>query len=475
MSEYIRKMRTGSIKIFTLLLFLQPFIFQFCLFSQLPPKDQVIDTIHCISQKDQSYALYLPSQYDAKKQWPVIMIFDPSARGRTAVQIFSEAARKYGYILACSNNSRNGPMTNNFNAASAVLQDLLKRFSIDQKRIYASGFSGGSRFAIALATAQNGIAGIIGCGAGLPNDKTLMPSGNSDFLYYGLAGTRDMNYLEMNELPGFFSDQTRIVSYLRFFEGGHQWPEAAMITDAVEWLTFQAMNRKIIPSDQVFITDIRNKTQQLINTELNAGNLTDAIMHMRFAERDFQGTSFASEMTKIIFDSEKSASYRDAAREWKRMAGREQEKRENYVNYLSEIVYSGSFPDSASNWWKKETGSLLRLRDKGTSEKSHMASRLLNFISILCSEQGTAYYKSKFYLQASVLFEICTLSNSENPLNYYNLARAMAGSGNTKESVDALTAAVNHGFSSRKTVESDPVFVKIRGNVKYISILQKMK
>jgi hypothetical protein len=180
-------------------------------------------------------------------------------------------------------------------------------------------------------------------------------------------------------------------------------------------------------------------------------------------------------MTKIIFDSEKSASYRDAAREWKRMAGREQEKRENYVNYLSEIVYSGSFPDSASNWWKKETGSLLRLRDKGTSEKSHMASRLLNFISILCSEQGTAYYKSKFYLQASVLFEICTLSNSENPLNYYNLARAMAGSGNTKESVDALTAAVNHGFSSRKTVESDPVFVKIRGNVKYISILQKMK
>jgi len=106
---------------------------------------------------------------------------------------------------------------------------------------------------------------------------------------------------------------------------------------------------------------------------------------------------------------------------------------------------------------KNETRALIRLRDKGSPENSQMASRVLNFISILCSEQGASYYRNRLYAQATFLFEICTLSDSENQNNYYNLARSLAGSGKSKESVDALSAAMNHGFNSRKTVGSDPV------------------
>ena len=142
---------------------------------------------------------------------------------------------------------------------------------------------------------------------------------------------------------------------------------------------------------------------------------------------------------------------------------------------MSQIFKSGSLPDSVSAWCKNETRALLRLRDKGTPENSEMASRVLNFISILCSEQGTSFYRSKFYSQAASLFEICTLSDSENPNNYYNLARSLAQSGKSKMSVDALIAAVNHGFKSRKTVEADPAFGLIRGDVRYKEMIIKMK
>jgi hypothetical protein len=468
-------MTTRFNKIFVLFLFLQPFISQACLISQVPERDRVIDTIRCAGQKGQSYALYLPAQYDPEKPWPLIMIFDPAAKGKSTVDIFSEAGRKYGYILACSNNARNGPLGDNFTAASAMLQDLGKRFNIDQKRLYTAGFSGGSRFAMALAASQNIFAGVIGCGAGLPNDNSLFPSGRSDFVYYGVAGTRDMNYLEMNGLVSFFAQQTRVIPYIRTFNGGHQWPDQAIITEAVEWITLQAMNRKIIPADQNFITVIRKKTLTLINSELSAGNLVVAIMYMRFASRDFQGTSFDSDMKRILSDAERSASYPQALKEWNKTATDEQGKKEKYVNYLSEIVYSGTFPDSASGWWKNETEALIRLRDKGNTANSQMASRILNFISILCSGQATTFYKSKLYLQASGLFKICTLSDNENPLNYYNLARALAGLGKTKESVDALSSAINHGFNSRKTVEADPVFEKVKLNPGYKAISVKLK
>ena len=462
-------------KIFSLFLLLLAFRSQSLLFSQVPVKDQITDTINCRDVSGQSYALYLPAQYDNKKSWPVILIFDPSARGRTGVNAFIEAGRKYGFILACSNNSRNGPLEDNFTAAAAMLQDVEKRFTLNQKRIYASGFSGGSRFAMALAVKEKRISGVIGCGAGLPNDRNYLPSGNSDFLYYGLAGTCDMNYLEMHDLSGFFNNRTRVVSYLRTFPGGHQWPASDLINDAVEWLVLQTMNRKIIPADQTFLSYLENKTQNLINSQLSAGNQADAIMYMRFAARDFQGTPFASRMTQLLTDSEKSAEYQIATRRWNKMAATEQERKEKYYNYLGEIINSRSLPDSASAWWKNETRALISLRDKGSPENSQMASRVLNFISILCSEQGTSYYRNRLYPTAAFLFEICTLSDSENQNNYYNLARSLAGSGKSKESVDALSAAMNHGFNSRKTVGSDPAFGRIRDDARYKALILKMK
>ncbi len=468
-------MKTGFLKIFIILVLIptlrgysQPLV-------QSLQKDQVIDTIRCTEQKGQSYALYLPAQYDNGKQWPVIMIFDPSARGKIAVELFREAGSKYGYILACSNNSRNGPVSVNLTAAWAVLQDLDKRFHIDQKRIFVAGFSGGSRFAMTLATSEKIIAGVIGCGAGLPNDQLMYPSPGSDFLYYGLVGTRDMNYPEMLELIPFLQNQTKVVAFVRSFEGGHQWPESALLTDAVEWITYQSMKKKTVASDNALTTAIWNKTKVLINISLNEGAIAGAVQYMRFAVRDFEGTPFAEEITKRLSGSENSSEYRNALKDWNIIAKNEQERKEKYFSYLNELSYSGAFPDSAANWWNREASSLVRLRDKGNLSNSRMASRVLNFISILCSEQGTSFYRKKAYSQSTVLFRICTISDSENPLNYYNLARSLAANGKLKESLDALTAAVSHGSISRKTVESDPVFEKVRGDQRYKPLLTKMK
>lgn len=474
-SEQIGKMRTIVKEIFSLFFFLQTFISQGCLFSQVSSKDEVTDTVRCRAEIGQSYALYRPAQYDNKKSWPVILIFDPSARGRTGVSTFLEAGRKYGFILACSNNSRNGPMADNFTAAAAMLLDVEERYNVDHKRIFAAGFSGGSRFATAFAVKEKRISGVIGCGAGLPNNRKYLPSGNSDFLYYGLAGSRDMNYLEMHDLPGFLSSQTMVISYLRTFSGGHQWPGSDLITEAVEWIVLQTMNRKIMTPDQNFLSSIENKTQSLINSTLSAGNQVDAIDYMKYATRDFRGTPFASRMAQLLTDSEGSAEYRKASRKWNNIADDEKARREKYQNYLSEILNSVILPDSGLVWWKNETRALIRLRDKGSPENSQSASRVLNFISILCNDQGTSYYRNWLYAQAAFLFEICTFSDSDNLNNYYNLARSLAGSGKSKESLDALSAAMNHGFNSRKTVESDPSFGKIRDDTRYKALILKMK
>ena len=403
------------------------------------------------------------------------MIFDPAGNGIEGVNVFAKAAEKYGYILACSYNSKNGPLNLNFTAAASMLSDLARRFTLDEKRIYAAGFSGGSRFALALASSNSIFAGVIGCGAGLPNDKNLFPSGKSAFVYYGTAGSRDMNYLEMFDLMTFFNNNTQVVPYLRTFDGGHQWCSPEIAQEAIEWINLQAMKRNLITKDPDFILLCSNKIKTLVNNQTSAGNQLDAARYTRYAIRDFSGEQVSGDMTKSVTSLEQSGEFKDANHEWATIASLENSRKEKYVSLIGGILNSGSVPDSARFWWRGEIGSLKTLKEKANPLRSAMASRLLNFISIMCYEQGTPLYNQKLYDISGFFFEICTLSDSENMNNYYNLARALSGSNRKRDAVDALTKAFEHGFTIRKTVEAEPVFNNIRNDERYKALLMKMK
>ena len=140
--------------------------------SPFPVQDletgKLIENVLCQADPGQSYALYLPSAFDPGKKWPILFLFDPGARGAAAVEAFRAAAETYGWVLAGSNNSTNGPMRESASAAWAVWVDALKRLSFDERRVYAAGFSGGARVASVFPQViGRPIAGVIGCGAGL--------------------------------------------------------------------------------------------------------------------------------------------------------------------------------------------------------------------------------------------------------------------------------------------------------------------
>ena len=70
---------------------------------------------------------------------------------------------------------------------------------IDDSRVYAAGFSGGARVACGLARILNmRPAGVIGCGAGLP--EWLAPADLAGIPWFGTAGFGDFNLQEMKEL-----------------------------------------------------------------------------------------------------------------------------------------------------------------------------------------------------------------------------------------------------------------------------------
>src|SRR6185369_15137924 len=78
--------------------------------AQELPRGQVLDRVASRDNPAQSYALYVPSNYSPERAWPILYCLDPGARGRVPVERFAEAAEKAGFLVAGSNNSRNGPL-----------------------------------------------------------------------------------------------------------------------------------------------------------------------------------------------------------------------------------------------------------------------------------------------------------------------------------------------------------------------------
>ncbi len=90
------------------------------------PRGRLIDTIACLEHPEQTYSLYLPVNCEAPA--PLLVFLEPGARGKLPVELYRGLAEHYGFILACSNNGRNGPTHLYRDALDAMIPDVIKRF-----------------------------------------------------------------------------------------------------------------------------------------------------------------------------------------------------------------------------------------------------------------------------------------------------------------------------------------------------------
>lgn len=238
------------------------------------PLGQIIDDVQCRKDTAQHYALYLPPNYTPEKKFPVILAFDPGARGRRALEQYQAAAEKFGYIVAGSNVSRNGSWANSMAAAQAMGADVTVRFSIDDKRIYTAGMSGGARVAMGVALGSPKlIAGVVASSAGYPDSK---PRKSLPFAVYGTAGNEDFNWLEMRSLDHALTS----THHLAIFNGGHVWLPSEIAVDAVEWLDVQAMKSGLLPRDSTRLETIfkaRLSKAETLDSDLEKAKALEAL------------------------------------------------------------------------------------------------------------------------------------------------------------------------------------------------------
>jgi predicted esterase len=436
-------------------------------------KGKISDTIHCNGSPKFSYALYLPSNYTETSKWPVIFVFDPAARGSVAVSGFVKAASKYGYIIACSNNSKNQlPWNEISDAVNAMFMDVQQKYSIDNRRIYTSGFSGGSRVASMIALQNKIISGVIACGAGLPDAGGLNKS--ISFGYFGMVGNRDMNYLEMHDL-GNKLDSLGINSEIRVFDGGHDWPSPALLQEAVEWIEIQAMNNGTKEKNPAFINSQLLIKRNMAEMLWRKGKLLESVLAYRHIIKDFPGNPAASKIAAIADSLKKTAEYNKAVRAFSRNRAWELETQSDLISALYSQIKSETMPDSVRNALGVKISMLRSMANSKDSTKKVMASRVSMLVSTFCFETGKNLLSIKKYKGATICYQAGVMVDPPNKSMRYQLSKAYAYNNDTDNAIESLSKAVKLGYNDRRSIESDPAFTLLKSQKRFTDLMKQIK
>lgn len=437
------------------------------------PTGQVIEKVMCQADASQSYALYLPSNYSPEKSWPILYGFDAGGRGNQPVELFHEAAEKYGWIVVGSNNSRNGPGVPLNEIIVALLQDTQARFAIDERRVYTTGMSGGARVASSVAIGlKDRIAGVIACGAGFPYAKT--PQKDMRFAYFSIAGIEDFNLLELRQLEEPLT-KAGMTHQLLTFDGEHTWPPKAILLEAVEWMEAQAIKSGRTTNEKARVTELYAQGLSRAKQFEAPGNLYDAWLRYRILSDAFNGLGVVDE---VVTSAQRLLSAKDVQTMTAQLkaADRQQENRSNEISSLLQTMDSAETQMQALANAKSMSA---ELRKKADDEKRStdriVARRLMTQFSITLSEEANnAMYQKNFNKAASFL-TLAVEIRPNNPQSWYRLASAQAQSGKKKPAIESLKRAVENGFADGARLEQAPEFSTLRQEQEFQALIKQLK
>jgi tetratricopeptide (TPR) repeat protein len=426
-------------------------------FSGELPKGRIVEKVVCAADARQSYALYLPSAYDAARAWPIVYCFDPGARGRVAVQQFREGAERYGYVVAGSYNSQNGPVAPSLEALRAMWLDTHRTLSLDDRRIYLAGMSGGARTATGFL--ETGFfAGVIAESAGFPQAETPK---NFALPLFGTAGADDFNYAEMRlldrELEARGSPHRVVV-----FPGTHGWAPPSVCAAALGWLDLAAMRAGTKPLDAALIHALFLNDIAGAQAAEQAHDIIAAYARNRWLAADYKGWEDTAPFERRVAELRESKEYRKALKAEDRAAIEQHDLTEKILSLARQLAAPGR--EEAASALDDAAADLRRRAHAARDSEDRRLARRAQLDAIAWErEESWDRVGKKDYAAAAGSLEIALKLDPDNPEVLYSLASVYALENDQGRAVAALKRAVAKGFRDFPRLERDPSFDSVRG------------
>jgi len=437
------------------------------------PTGVVLPDVPEKSNPSQTFALYLPPAYAAAQRWPVIFAFDWAGRGKVPTELFYPAAAKRGYIVVGSNSSLNGSSKEALEAALALWKDTRARFSIDERQVYAAGFSGGVRNAFAFADQCGCVQGVIAAGAGMP--RPARPPRGMAYVVFMALGLYDRNYGELVTLEQEL-DELHVPNRLWRFDGDHQWPPAEVLAEGVDWLELEAMRQGRRPKDAAAIAELGAGALARGRADEKAGDVLSAYEEYRKSAEAFAGLADTAEFAGRAAALKGSPELQKAEKQQREDIATQKRLVDGVEQKLTTLP-AGSF--ELERRLKEITSAVNEVRDQASRAKdprdARVARRAVSDLFATSYDTGLARFRQGDVPGAEAYFQVAATAVPDSPAPQFELARIYASSGDKKRALRALELAVTKGLSNPSSLRDTPEFAPLRGEPRFQELITRLE
>lgn len=424
----------------------------------------VFGHVQCAADTAESYALYLPSDYTPTRPFPIIFFFDAHKRGALVVKKYKDVAGKLGFILVASNNSENGqPVRVRNQILFHFMQDVEKRFSLDPKQIYTSGFSGGARVAAGIGLFNKSVSGSIGLEAGFPGIQQIP---DNHLTWVGVVGNLDFNYLELKNLEDQL-DRLGMKNLLIVYPGKHALPPAKIFERAFDFLDLTAMRKKIIPVNQKLIDSVKLTYDKI---RLNAIKKHQPLKQLETDQALVKNLEGLTDVALYKKEIKRLSASRAVQIKKKREAALMK------IEAETQQQFNKAMNERNAAWWKHQIQIIYQKKKAAHYEDAKlMNQRLLNYLSLTSYLYANGSIDHGQLDAAKKFLMIYQMVDPENNMVYFLKAEYYALKNQKEKALNSLQNAVNHGFIDAVRTRKNAYFQKLKTYKKFNQLLEEMQ
>jgi len=344
--------------------------------------------------------------------------------------------------------------------------------SIDDRRIYFAGFSGGARVSVSLAQICNCARGLFLNSAGF--GKASPPAHKPAFAIFATAGMTDFNYDEMAELD------TQLESlgarhFFRRFDGRHAWAPAPVWQEAIAWSALWEMKDNLRDHDKDIIRAEFTRASDRLRQEEAAGNLYFAVEEYRPVIDTFDGLTDTSDLKKRLAVLADSPAVLKGAKQEKTEIEKQQSLEADIVKVTAAMRAAVGDQDSL---FADASNQIRQLRESSIKERRPESRRVLERaaanIFAMTVETGEQLLDQGQSRTAEFYLELAAVARPDSKWPLLSLARCHAAMGDKKAALRDLRRAREAGSTTAELdefVKANPKLAPLTDTPEYRSLV----
>ncbi len=457
--------------IYSLLLFL--LIGSNALFAQnlSLKKGAVVDSLPINDSISESFAMYLPRNYSAGKNWPIVFILDDEGRGINVARLFSNAAEDQGYLLVASNNiSKEDSLITNLKIASRLIEKISLNFPIDKNRIYTAGLKHGALVASALPVVFPEIKGVLVVEDVWVN-KDFLAKDNKKRIIVGFAGYKSdsyNNFYENFNLYKIFDYKSLIYNY----DDEHMWPSSRLISHGLGSFTLQAMIDGNQPKDTEIINSLFEselETAESWRRQLKFYKAYELLELMRVKYKYFDKKNEIRDLQREI---RRESIYKEQRSQYNSARIKEQNLRFQYPLLLEEDIATTNFENIG--WWVQQVKEIDSLKNSKIVAEIEVGYRLEDYLQIYTKKRLEELKSMQAGIDSLIFTSIMrTVFDKENPEGYFSIISLSAQDGDYYTAMLYLEDLLKTGYKNLEELYDIPGTLNLKLSPEFNELVKK--